>query len=111
LKYRGTLHAARGDTESAIADFKTSCGMLDHEELPLLRFIGGTAALQAGEILMKYDSIISTAFLEQAQTVFQALENCFPPEFNIESWISRTISPQGGVNIQKNDNPQTFFAY
>ena len=53
LKYRGSLHAATQRKDAALRDFEKSLALLEDVDSPLLRLIGGSAALEAALRLPK----------------------------------------------------------
>ncbi len=74
LKYRGTLHARAGNIQQAEQDFQQAFTNLDATNMPLLRFIAATTALQAAQSLSKSQTDISQKYAALALERFKALE-------------------------------------
>lgn len=90
LKYRGALRAAGGALTAAGEDFHAALDLLLGAEPPLLRFIGGTVALQAAESLYASDRETAVAFLDQALAVFRGFESPPGPALDGQAWIRRS---------------------
>lgn len=90
LKYRGTARATCGDIEAAIMDFHEAAALLDAGSEPLFRFMGATAALQAGESLRSAAPSESKGFLERAASIFREWTDEFTGPISGRLWLSRT---------------------
>lgn len=87
-KYRGAWLAATGRIEAADRDFTEAIRLSDFNE-PLMRFIGGTAALQAGESLLCVEPDRAHTFLERAVKIFKAYGDWFQGPLSALSWLRR----------------------
>jgi hypothetical protein len=112
LKYRGTLSAASGNYDSALADFQMSIDKLKHSPSPLFRFFSGTIALQAGESFMNHDTGLSRKFLQDAQKTFNAFgDDWFTGNLNVKEWRKRTNGLLEGISPVKLPVPQISYQY
>ena len=110
-KYRGALYAAAGANELARADFMIATTLLGHESPPLLRLIGGTAALQAAESLIQAGAGNAAHWVDEALEVFREFRNPPGPALNGEMWEQRGNGLRAGIAPSSLPNPQRVFAY
>ncbi len=110
-KYRGALFAAAGETKRASQDFTQACGLLDRVSQPLLRFIGATAALQAGESLWPVRRQEARAFLHQANASFAPYASYFHEPGWVEKWRQRCDGLLPAGNPAALPHPQRNFVY
>ncbi|MEI6423444.1 MAG: hypothetical protein WCP55_14580, partial [Lentisphaerota bacterium] len=112
LKYRGTLFAASGNYDSALADFEMSIDKLKNSPSPLFRLFSGTTALQAGESLMGIDVKISHKLLSEVQKIFNAFgDDWFTGKLNVKEWRKRTNGLLKGLPSKTLPNPQIKYQY
>ena len=111
LKYRGALHAAAGATKSASEDFAAATSLLSIESSPLLRLIGGTAALQASESLQRAGVAAAAHFLDKAAEIFREFRYHPEPALCGDAWEQRCDGLRRGVAPSALPNPQACFAY
>lgn len=110
LKYRGTLLAAAGETASSKESFKQACVLFEHAPIPLLGFIGGTVALQAGESLLKLERATGLRFLQEAEKAFLRLPKNFVMPGGT-GWLKRCRGLSRGQSHADLPNPQWVCPY
>ena len=113
-KYRGALRAAEGDTAGAMADFKAAVTLLEQEQgAPLLAFLGATAALQAGESLIKAAPDEAHRHLNAAADLFRRRKDWFPahPEISGSAWLDRAARFLRDANFNRMPQPQLHYPY
>lgn len=112
-KYRGALYAAAGRYRDAAADFQDALRILKRPEDPLDWFMGGTAALQAGESLSPFDPDRSREYLKEANRVFSAeyFREWFPGKLSPARWQERIAGLLEGRAPGELCHPQQFFIY
>jgi len=110
-KYRGVLRARQGQFDAAEKDFTNACAILDRESAPLLRFIGGTAALAAGENLLDANRQLAMEYLQKAQTVFSLQTDCFEDSVKGSLWLQRTEGLIKGASATDLPNPQKCYPF
>ena len=111
LKYRGALFAATGEAKRALQDFTQAYGLLDRVSHPLIRFIGATAALQAGESLWPVRRKEAREFFHQAKASFAPFASYFHEPGWVEKWRQRCDGFLLGRNAEKLPHPQQEFVY
>ena len=109
LKYRGALLAAGQRIPESQASFDEALALLDAEDSPLIRFIAGTAALQAAESLHGYADI--SLYLSTAESVFRAFSDWFQGPISASAWLCRTMTVKQGGSALSGDSPQRAFPY
>ncbi len=108
LKYRGTLHAHHGRWEEAMADFIEACKLCNAPSM-LLKFLGGTCAIQAGRSLLLKDPPLAKAFLHQAAVIFEESRDLLAPPVSGACWLSWAASLNG--DAASSPDPQCHFLY
>jgi hypothetical protein len=112
-KYRGSLRATIGDNSGADQDFVHALQALTAvNDRPLFRFIGGTAAVQAGESLGA-TSDEGQHHLQTAAGLFQAseLNGWSSGPVRAELWRTRAEGLLSGRNEASLPHPQLSFPY
>jgi hypothetical protein len=108
LKYRGTLLAAAGERDQAVRDFNESVRLLCGSGTPLLRFIGGTAALQAAESLQTV-RVPDAGYLKKALGVFRRFKAWGEGPVAGSQWLARVEGLRAGKPVRKLPDPQKIF--
>jgi hypothetical protein len=111
LKYRGALFAAVGEPDQALKDFGRSWALLDREGQPLIRFIGATAALEAGERLWTVRRKEAEIFLRRARDSFEAFSSYFRESGWVDQWVQRCEGFLSGKRTSRLPDPQHAFVY
>lgn len=110
-KYRGVLLAEQGALDAAEQDFAAAWTALDRESAPLLRFIGGTAALAAGEAMLDRNRPLAVAYLEKAKAVFSLQADRLGGPVKGALWLGRAEGLLRGAPAQDLPAPQRFSPY
>ncbi len=112
-KYRGTLLAECGRWPEARQDFQVAASLLRlADSCPLLAFLGATAALQAGETLMRSCPEEARAHVHGALTMFRRMGDWFvAPELATPTWIARAEGLLAGSDVATLPDPQAYFPY
>jgi len=110
-KYRGTLLAKQGNFDAAEKDFAAAWTILDRESAPLLRFIGGTVALAAGEALLRENRSVALDYLQKAKAVFALHTDRFEGPIKGDLWLRRTEGLLTNSSSESLPDPQRFFPY
>ena len=110
-KYRGALLAQLGRTTGAENDFQRSMAVLRSETTPLMRFIAGTSALQAGDSLREMSPDHARGYYSEAREVFAALTEFQNGPARGSVWLARVEGLVKGASGQNLSNPQFIFSY
>lgn len=111
LKYRGAVLAHAGKVEEAVSDFEESRLHTDTMH-PLIRFLGATAALQAGESLLSAHPVWAKKQLEYAHTVFSEMPAWFrTPALTTGEWMRRADGLLQGEEPEALPFPQRKYPY
>jgi hypothetical protein len=111
LKYRSTLVAAVGEGQKAEGTFTQACGLLERAREPLLRFIGATTALQAGESLFRARRSVALDFLHRAKGWFSSFNSYFHDRGWVALWQQRCAGLLKGESSANLPNPQANWPY
>jgi len=110
-KYRGALYARQGMIVAAEEDFESAWSILDRESAPLLRFIGGTVALSAGEVLLVENQSLATAYLQHAKGIFLIQSDHIEGSLRGSPWLRRTEGLLNGSLMRDLPDPQKVFPF
>lgn len=110
-KYRGVLLAKQGQIEAAEKDFASAWLILDRDPAALLRFIGGTIALAAGEAMWSENRSLAISYLHRARTVFSLHVDRFEGSVMGSLWLRRAEGLLAGTPPQHLPDPQRGFPY
>jgi hypothetical protein len=97
--------------DKAEQDFDAAWTLLDRESPPLLRFIGGTVALAAGEALLGENPPLAMAYLQRAKSVFSLQVERFEGPVKGALWLHRTEGLLSGAPARNLPDPQKCFPY
>jgi hypothetical protein len=111
LKYSGTLWAAAGEPDRAIADFRASFNALENQAPVLMRFLAATSALQAAHSLRQVGPEPSREFARKAKSLFLAVQPFLYGLQRDAAWVQRAEYLIQGCDPQGDGHPQLKYRY